>query len=84
MSKSHTQPKIHDLTDMPMEQAYDETQTNDAIKSGDFLLVRDGVAVLNVAWPVMIEGTSKVFHCFVYVSDRERKYAEYLKLKAQA
>lgn len=55
---------IHNLLDMSMEAAYDETQTNDGIKSGDFLLVEDGIAMMDRAWPVMISGTSGVFHAY--------------------
>lgn len=55
-------PIIHNLLDMSMEAAYDETQTNSNIKSGDFLLVEDGIAMLDGAYPVMLSGTSGVFH----------------------
>lgn len=55
---------IHNLLNMSMDMAYAETQTNDSIKSGDFLLVEDGIAMMDRAWPVMISGTSGVFHAF--------------------
>lgn len=57
-------PIIHNLLDMSMEAAYDETQTNSNIKSGDFLLVEDGIAMLAGACPVMLSGTSGVFHAY--------------------
>lgn len=55
---------IHNLLDMSMDMAYAETQTNDGIKSGDFLLVEDGIAMLDGAYPVMLSGTSGVFHAY--------------------
>lgn len=55
---------IHNLLDMSMDMAYAETQTNDSIKSGDFLLVEDGIAMMDVAYPVMLSGTSGVFHAY--------------------
>jgi hypothetical protein len=54
--------KIHNLRDLTMSDAYDETQINDQIRDGDILLVRDGVAVMVEAWPVMAVGISAVFH----------------------
>lgn len=54
--------KVHDLTSFDIEDAYHATQTDENIKSGDILLVRDGVAVLDLAWPIMVTGESKVFH----------------------
>lgn len=70
-----TTPKIHDLRDMDMGSAYDATQCRDEIKSGDFLLVEDGVAVLDRAWPVMIVGDSEVFHSFKDTPSAEAKKA---------
>ena len=54
--------KTHDLRDLTMGDAYDKTQTSDEIRDGDILLVRDGVAIMVEAWPVMAEGISAVFH----------------------
>ena len=54
--------KIHNLRDLTMSDAYDQTQINDQIRDGDILLVRDGVAVMVEAWPVMAVGISAVFH----------------------
>lgn len=54
--------KTHNLQHLTMGDAYDETQINDEIRDGDILLVRDGVAVMVEAWPVMAEGISAVFH----------------------
>ena len=54
--------KTHDLRDLTMSDAYDKTQTSDEIRDGDILLVRDGVAIMVEAWPVMAEGISAVFH----------------------
>lgn len=53
---------VIDLRDMSMGDAYDETQTRDDIHHGDVLLVRDGVAILDRAWPIMFSGVSEVFH----------------------
>lgn len=54
--------KVHDLTALSMSSAYDETQTAEHIKPGDLLVVQDGIAILDAAWPVMIVGESKHFH----------------------
>lgn len=54
--------KIHNLLGMSMERAYDKTQCTDDIKPGDFLLVEDGIAMMDGAYPVMISGMSGVFH----------------------
>ena len=54
--------KIHNLQHLTMSDAYDATQTNAEICDGDILLVRDGVAIMVEAWPVMAEGISAVFH----------------------
>lgn len=54
--------KTHDLRDLTMSDAYDKTQTSDEIRDGDILIVRDGVAIMVEAWPVMAEGISAVFH----------------------
>ena len=54
--------KIHNLLGMSMERAYDKTQCSDDIKPGDFLLVEDGIAMMDGAYPVMISGMSGVFH----------------------
>ena len=64
--------RIHDLTHLSHEDVYDETQTNDDIKDGDFILVAGGVAVLQKAWPVMVEGTSKDLHSFDEDNQAER------------
>ncbi len=54
--------KTHNLQHLTMSDAYDTTQTNAEICDGDILLVRDGVAIMVEAWPVMAEGISAVFH----------------------
>ncbi len=54
--------KTHNLQHLTMSDAYDATQTNAEICDGDILLVRDGVAIMVEAWPVMAEGISAVFH----------------------
>ena len=54
--------KVHDLTSYTMSESYDITQSCDDIKSGDVLIVKDGIAILMQAWPTMIVGESKVFH----------------------
>ena len=56
--------KIHNLLGMSMERAYDKTQCSDDIKPGDFLLVDDGIAMMDGAYPVMISGVSGVFHAY--------------------
>lgn len=48
-------PKIHDLSDLNLDEAYDETQTNDEIQDGDFLILGCGVAYMQKAWPFMVE-----------------------------
>lgn len=55
-------PTTHDLRNLTMREAYDATQMRDDIKHGDVLIVTDGVAILDRAWPLMYRGTSKVFH----------------------
>jgi hypothetical protein len=55
------QPKIIDMQALDMGQAYDFTQYG-PVHHGDVLLVSDGVAVLDRAWPVMVSGRSDVFH----------------------
>lgn len=55
---------IHNLLDMSMDMAYGKTQCDDSIKSGDFLLVEDGIAMLDGAYPVMLSGMSGVFHAY--------------------
>jgi hypothetical protein len=54
--------KVHNLRNLTMSEAYDETQCSDEIKDGDILLVVDGVGVLVEAWPIMAVGDSTVFH----------------------
>lgn len=54
--------QVIDLRHLSMGDAYDETQINDDIHHGDVLLVQDGIAILDRAWPIMFSGTSKVFH----------------------
>lgn len=58
------QPKIIDLRDLDMGRAYDFTQ-GDQVQHGDVLLVSDGVAIMDRAWPVMVAGRSDVFHTLV-------------------
>lgn len=49
--------KIHDLSHLTPEQAYDETQTNDAIKDRDVINMGNGnVAIMVKAWPVVACG----------------------------
>jgi hypothetical protein len=49
------------MRSLAMGQAYDFTQYG-PVHHGDVLLVSDGVAVLDRAWPVMVSGRSDVFH----------------------
>lgn len=51
------QPKIIDLRDLDMGRAYDFTQ-GDQVQHGDVLLVSDGVAIMDRAWPVMVAGAA--------------------------
>jgi len=53
--------RIIDLRALAMGEAYDFTQYG-PVHHGDVLLVGDGVAVLDRAWPVMVSGRSDVFH----------------------
>jgi hypothetical protein len=81
-------PKIHDLSHLEPIQAYDETQTNEDIKSGDFLILSWGVAVLEQAWPVVIEvkfGLSAPddFHAYQDYSEQQHKKEEFHALKTK-
>ena len=60
-SEKAMQTKIIDLRSLAMGEAYDFTQYG-PVHHGDVLLVSDGVAVLDRAWPVMVSGRSDVFH----------------------
>jgi hypothetical protein len=55
-------PRVHDLSELDDEEAYDETQTNDTIKDGDVIIVKHGVAVMYRAWPVLVAGHAEEFH----------------------
>ena len=77
---------IHDLKDISMSAAYDATQCNSDIKDGDIILVKDGVAVMVEAWPVMAVGASKVFHATIdtFHADTGGKYIKaFLEAHAQ-
>jgi hypothetical protein len=52
---------VIDLRSLDMGEAYDWTQYGPA-KHGDVLLTVDGVAILYLAWPTMVDGHSEVFH----------------------
>ena len=52
---------VIDLRALDMGEAYDFTQYGN-VSNGDVLLTVDGVAILYLAWPTMINGTSEVFH----------------------
>lgn len=73
----NTKSTIHDLTEFTMSEAYDETQCGD-IKSGDFMVCRDGVAVMFESWPAMIIGTSSTFHNFDDTPKYVQTKAEFL------
>ena len=60
-SEKAMSPQIVNLQHLAMSQAYDFTQYG-PVHHGDVLLVSDGVAVLDRAWPVMVSGTSDTFH----------------------
>lgn len=68
---------IHDLSHLTHGEAYDETQTNDEIKSGDFIKVSGGIAYLDKAWPVMIEGKSDILHAYSAKRTRLKRLKEY-------
>jgi len=53
--------KIFDLRALNMSDAYGYSQWG-PVQHGDVMMVADGVAVLCEAWPVMVAGTSTVFH----------------------
>lgn len=55
---------LHDLRGLSHGDAYDRTQWDDTIKSGDLLLVDGGIAVLDRAWPTMVHGVSEVLHAY--------------------
>ena len=52
---------VIDLRALDMGEAYDFTQYGN-VSNGDVLLTVDGTAILYLAWPTMINGTSEVFH----------------------
>jgi hypothetical protein len=52
---------VIDLRSLDMGEAYDFTQYGN-VSNGDVLLTVDGVAILYLAWPTMIDGHSEVFH----------------------
>jgi hypothetical protein len=55
--------KVHDLSHLEGREAYDETQTNDAIKDGDVLDLGKGrVGILHKAWPIMVSGSPAGTH----------------------
>ena len=57
------QIKIHDLSHLSAEDAYDETQTDDEIKDGDVINMGNGnVAIKVKAWPVVACGAIEDFH----------------------
>lgn len=57
------QIKIHDLSHLSAEDAYDETQTNPNIKDRDVINMGSGnVAVMVKAWPVVACGSIEGFH----------------------
>ena len=82
----------HDLRDLSMREAYDATQVRDDIKHGDVLLVADGIAVLDRAWPIMVQGTSEVFHMLadgvvweeVYMAQRTPEMAATMRAGVEA
>lgn len=75
--------KIHNLTHLEMGRAYDETQTNESIKDGDFLLVQDGLAMMSRAWPVMVTGESVVFHQFIQREEADQCLQQYEALASE-
>lgn len=52
---------VIDLRSLDMGEAYDFTQYGN-VSNGDVLLTVDGVAILYLAWPTMVDGHSEVFH----------------------
>lgn len=57
--------RVHDLSHLTPEQAYDETQTNPNIKDGDVINMGNGnVAVMVKAWPVVACGDIEDFPTF--------------------
>lgn len=69
--------KVHDLSSMSHRDAYYETQTNDDIKDGDVLKIKDGLAIMIDAWPVIVKGKSNVFHEFNFDIHDEKAVSEY-------
>lgn len=58
-------PKVHDLSHLDHDEAYDHTQVHDSIKDGDVLKLKGGhTAIMNSAWPTMAHGKSEVMHKF--------------------
>lgn len=58
--------RSHKFTDS--REAYDASQTSDAIRDGDVLVVPDGVAVLVEAWPVVFS-TGRPDHVFHHLEE---------------
>ena len=54
-------PVIHDMKGMPHVDVYDTTQTSDAIRDGDVLIVDGGLIIMVGAWPALFDGQSNVF-----------------------
>jgi hypothetical protein len=60
--ESRTDARVHVITDHEDGGAYAETQTNDAIRDGDVLLVPGvAVGVMVSAWPILVAGESGIF-----------------------
>ena len=70
---------IHAVTPRTHGGAYNETKTNAEIKSGDFIKVSGGIAYLDKAWPVMIEGKSDFLDLYLVESTRLKRLKEYHK-----
>lgn len=58
--------KVHNMVGMSPGDAYDQTQTDGAIKDGDVLDLGGGnVAVLTKAWPMVVAGEIDGFHTLI-------------------
>ena len=55
---------LHDLRGVSHQEAYDLIQCDPTIKEGHLLIIDNGIAILNSAWPTMVHGVSEVLHAY--------------------
>ena len=78
--------QVHVFKELSTGDAYDETQTNDAIKDGDVIVCNGGetVAILIEAWPTAVKGPAGELHSLMegvsWLTLDGGKYAEAYKI----